>query len=303
MSFVKRVLKDPLTHFLLAGAVLFAVFAGLHRGDTTGTGDGKTIVVDRAALVTFMQYQSAAFEPKAFAAQFSALSDKDRKALVDSYVREEALVREARAMGLDQGDYVMRRRLVQKMEYLIDDAAAQSFNPTEADLRRYFAAHPEVYGEAPTVTFTHVFVDKDIAHPGGGEQAAERLRRELEARRAGFADAPAYGDRFPYLQNYVQRTPDFVENQFGHAFARTLEGLQPSPRWQGPIRSDYGWHLVLITGRRPASLPAFETVREQVRDDLLRESIAAYRDKAVADLTRRFQVKLKGVSAPAGRVP
>ena len=296
MRLVKRVLTDPLTHFLLAGAVLFAVFAVLHRGDTTGTRDGKTIVVDRAALVTFMQYQSAAFEPKAFSAQFSALSDKDRKALVDSYVREEALVREARAMGLDQGDYVMRRRLVQKMDYLIDDAAAQSFDPTEADLKRYFAGHPEVYGQAPTVTFTHVFIDKDVPHPGGGEQAALRLKAELEARHAGFNDAPGYGDRFPYLQNYVQRTPDFVQNQFGQAFARTLAGLAPSPHWQGPVRSDYGWHLVLITARQGASMPPFETVRDQVKEDLLRESMAAYRKKATADLVRRFHVKLKGVS-------
>jgi hypothetical protein len=298
MSLVTRVLRDPLTHFLLAGAALFAVFALLHRGDPSGTGDGGTIVVDRAALVAFMQYRSAAFEPRAFQAQFDALSAKGRKDLVDDYVREEAMVREARAMGLDQGDYVMRRRLVQKMEYLIDDAAAQSFDPSDAELRRYFAAHPEVYGEAPTVTFTHVFVDAG-SHPEGGEAAALRLRRELEARHAGFNDAPAYGDRFPYLQNYVQRTPDFVQNQFGQAFAASLQRLQPSPHWQGPIRSDYGWHLVLLTAREPASMPRFETVREQVKEDLLRESMAAYRKKATQDLVRRFRVTLKDVPAAA----
>ena len=300
MGPVKRVLADPLTHFLVAGAALFAVFALMHRGDATGTGDGRTIVVDRAALVTFMQYQSAAFEPKAFAAQYAALSPKGRQDLVDSYVQEEAMVREAKAMGLDQGDYVMRRRLVQKMNYLIDDAAAQSFAPSEADLRRYFAAHPEIYGEAPTVTFTHVCIDQEVPHAGGGEQAARRLKAELEARHAGFNDAPAYGDRFPYLQNYVQRTPDFVRNQFGQAFARSLAGLAPSPHWQGPIASDYGWHLVLITGRQGASMPPFDTVRDQVKEDLLRESMAAYRKTATADLVRRFKVKLKDVAPQDG---
>jgi parvulin-like peptidyl-prolyl isomerase len=301
MNAVKRIVRDPLTHFLAGGGILFAVFVLLHGGDTTGTADGKTIVVDRPSLVTFMQYESAAFQPEVFSTQFNAMSAKDRKALVDDYVRQEALVREARAMGLDQGDYVIRRRMVQKMMYLIDDAATQTFSPTEADLQRYFQAHVEAYRNAATVTFTHVFVDKEIKHPGGAQRAAERLKAELEARHAGFQDAPGYGDRFAYLRNYVQRTPDFVVNQFGAGFASAVMKLQPSSRWQGPIESDYGYHLVLLTQKTPAALPKLAEVRDQVKDDLLRETIAAYRDKALADLTRRFTVKLKGVSlAPAG---
>lgn len=293
MISAKRILRDPLTHFLAGGGLLFAVFALLHGADTTGTADGKTIVVDQQALVNFMQYESAAFQPGYFSAQFKAMSAKDRKALIDKYVREEALVREARVMGLDEGDYVIRRRMIQKMMYLIDDTATETFNPTDAELQAYFQKHPDLYQSPPTVTFTHVFVDKEVAHPGGAEKAAERLKAALEARHAGFNDAPAYGDRFAYLRNYVQRTPDFVQNQFGAAFASALNGLQPSPHWQGPIKSDYGYHLVFITERQPASLPKLSQVRDQVKDDLLRDTITAYREKAVDDLARRFTVKWK----------
>jgi parvulin-like peptidyl-prolyl isomerase len=302
MNPVMRVFRDPLVHFLAAGAMLFGVFALLHRSDTTGVAGGKTIVVDRPALMAFMQYQSAAFQPKVFAARFNALTADERKALIDKYVQEEALVREARALGLDQGDYVIRRRMVQKMLYLMDDTATETFSPSEADLQRYFQSHQEVYRGVSTVTFTHVFIDNEVAHPAGAEQAAEALKRTLERRRAGFADAPAYGDRFAYLQNYVERTPDFVESQFGAAFGAQLATLQPSPHWQGPIRSDYGWHLVLLTQRKPAELPAFAAVREQVKDDLLRDTIAGYRRKAITDLAGRFKVELKDLpKAPAGR--
>jgi len=296
MNVVKRIVRDPLIHFLAGGGLLFAVFALLHGGDTTGTSDGKTIVVDQPALVTFMQYQSSAFQPAYFTAQFNAMSAKDRKALIDKYVREEALVREARAMGLDQGDYVIRRRMIQKMTYLIDDAATETFDPTEADLQRYFLAHKDAYQSAPTITFTHVFVDQEIKHPEGAEARAERLKAQLEAKRAGFDDAPGYGDRFAYLSNYVQRTPDFVENQFGAEFAAAAMKLQPSSHWQGPIKSDYGYHLVLVTQRAPASLPKLSEVRDQVKDDLLRDTIAAYREKALDDLTRRFAVRWKAGS-------
>ncbi len=174
MNLVKRIVRDPLTHFLAGGGLLFAVFALLHGGDTTGTPDGKTIVVDRPALLNFMQYESAAFQPEVFSTKFDAMSAKDRKALVDDYVRQEALVREARAMGLDQGDYVIRRRVVQKMMYLMDDTATQTFNPSDADLQRYFQAHQDVYRNAATVTFTQVFVDND----------AEASRRRAEGGRA-----------------------------------------------------------------------------------------------------------------------
>jgi hypothetical protein len=299
MSPLTRIVRDPLVHFLAAGALLFAGYAVLHPGAVTGGGDGKTIVVDRQALVSFMQYQSAAFQPRYFEAQFTALSPAERQALIAKYVQEEALVREAGVLGLDQGDYVIRRRMIQKMMYLMDDAATGTFAPTEADLQRYFNGHPDAYRGPATVTFTHVFLDNEVRHPEGAQKAAEALKVTLERKHAQFADAPAYGDRFAYLQNYVERTPDFVGSQFGAGFAGALAKLEPSGRWQGPVKSDYGWHLVLLTERKPAQLPRFADVREQVKDDMLRDALSDYRKKAIADLVGRYKVALKGLPKPA----
>jgi hypothetical protein len=303
MSPLKRIVRDPLVHFLAAGALLFAGYAALHPHATSG-GDGRTIVVDRQALVSFMQYQSAAFQPRYFEAQFAALTPAERQGLIDKYVQEEALVREAGAMGLGEGDYVIRRRMIQKMMYLMDDVATEGFAPSDADLQRYFQAHPDAYRGPATVTFTHVFVDNEVKHPEGAQTVAEALKVKLEQRRARFNDAPAYGDRFAYLQNYVDRTPDFVGSQFGVGFTAALAKLQPSEHWQGPIRSDYGWHLVLLTERKPAELPRFADVREQVKDDMLRDTLSANRRKGIADLVGRYHVELKGLPKPApGHAP
>jgi hypothetical protein len=299
MKRLASIVRDPLVHFLAAGALLFAGYAALHPGATAGGGDGKTIVVDRQALVSFMQYQSAAFQPRYFEAQFASLSPSERQALIDKYVQEEALVREAGVLGLDQGDYVIRRRMIQKMMYLMDDAATGSFAPSEADLQRHFQSHPDAYRGPATVTFTHVFVDNEVHHPEGAQKIAEGLKVTLERKHARFADAPAYGDRFAYLQNYVERTPDFVGSQFGAGFAAALARLQPSDRWQGPIKSDYGWHLVLLTERKPAQMPRFADVREQVKDDMMRDALSDYRKKAIGDLVGRYKVELKGLPKPA----
>jgi hypothetical protein len=295
MSLLRRILRDPLVHFLAGGALIFAVSALIHPGSWQAGADERTIVVDRAALLKYMQYQSAAFRPDYFEAQLAAMSPRQRQALVDNVVREEAMVREARAMGLDSVDYVIRQRLMQKVLFLVDDTAGAAGPPGDAELRRYYEAHRDTYRAAPTLSFTHAFIDNEIAHPEGGEKAAQRLKAQMEAAHAGFDEAPGYGDRIPFLQNYVDRGQDFVANQFGKGFADAVGALAPSPHWQGPIRSDYGWHVVLLTAKNPARTAPFEDVRAQVRDDLLAERTARFRDKALKDLVRQYDVRIEGI--------
>lgn len=301
MTGLRRLVRDPLLHFLIAGGLLFAVFRALHGPDTSA--DARTIVVDPQTLLKFMQYRSAAFRPAYFERQFASMSPQEKRDLIGEYVREEALIREASTMGLADGDYVMRRRMAQKMLYLLDDAATESFAPSEAELQQYYIAHQDRYRVAPTVTFTHVFVDGEIKRDRSAMEAAARLKRELESRNAGFDAAPRYGDRFAYGQNYVQRARDFIENQFGPSFASALAGLEPSNHWQGPIESMFGYHLVLLTRRDPAYVPPLSQIRGEVREDLLRDTVAAYRETAITDLTKRFTVELKEISLEPPQAP
>lgn len=302
MDGLKRFLRDPLLHFLLVGGLLFVAFRILHPAPVE-TADDSTIVVDRAKLLTFLQYESNVFKPQYFAGQFDAMSAAEKQALIDKYVREEALFREAGKLGLTQGDYVIRRRMIQKMRYLIDDTASESFAPSDDQLRQYFLAHQDKYRVAPSLTFTHVFIDNEVAHPGGAKAAAEKLKAELMAKGAGFNDAPNYGDRYPYGQNYVKMTPDYVANELGPAFTKALMALGPSDHdWQGPIKSRFGYHIVLLTEHKPSYLPKFAEVRDAVKQDMQRDTVDAYQDKAVRDLVAQFKVKLDGVSL-AGAAP
>ena len=291
----KRFLRDPLLHFLVVGGLLFAAFS-IIRGPAPPADDGDTIVVDRTGLINFMQYQSAAFSPDYFAREFDALSPAEKQALIDKYVREEAMYREAQKMGLVQGDYVIRRRMVEKMRYLIDDTAAEAFHPSNAELQQYLEAHKDRYEVAPSLTFTHVFVDSE-KRPNDAQAVAEKLKAELTAKSARFEDAPRYGDRFPYAQNYVKMTPDFIENQLGDGFIEALMKLAPSDSaWQGPIKSQFGYHIVMLTRHVPSRMPQLSEIHDQVRDDMQRDRVMAFREKAVADLVKQFKVKLDDVT-------
>lgn len=302
MNALKAILRDPLLHFLAAGGALFGVYWGL-VGHTHTTVDNKTIVVTPSKLLTFLQYQSRAFQPRYFKAKFDAMTPAARRDLVHQYVREQALYREAQKLGLSKGDYVIKRRMVEKVLFLLDDTATETFSPTQTQLREYFEKHQDRYEVAPSLTFTQVFVDSTIKRKGGAEKYAENLLRKLKANRAGFDDATAYGDRFPYGQNYVQRDPAYIENLLGAGFEQAVMKLKPSNHtWYGPIKSQFGYHLVMVTAHAPAHLPKLATVRDQVRDDLLRDTLASYRKRAVADLIKHFKVKVEGaLSAPVAR--
>lgn len=269
--------------------MLFTAF-GIARGPKPA--DERTIVVDRKALLTFMQYRANAFQPDKFGAALDAMSAQDLKRLVDDYVQEEALYREAKSLGLEESDYVMRQRMIQKIKFLLGDSADADQKIDESALRAYFANHQEQYAVAPSVTFTHVFFDAERRGADGARAAALEALHSLNNAGAGFNDAPQHGDRFPFTTNYVDRSYDYVAGQFGTDFAAALAKLAPSNRWQGPIASVYGEHIVLLTHRTERREPKLEEVREQVEQDYLRARAAADLAKTIAKVRARYRVEM-----------
>jgi parvulin-like peptidyl-prolyl isomerase len=285
-----RLLREPLVHFVLAGAVLFAAFRIAHGPPTLA--DAHTIVVDRRALLAFMQYRANAFEPAAFGAALDALSDKDLRQLIDDYVEEEALYREAESLDLERNDYIMRQRMVQKIKFLLGDDADADKRADEDELRAYFTAHKDAYAIAPAVTFAHVLFDATRRGADAAKADAVQALHELNKTAARFNDAPKRGDRFTFATNYVERTFDYVAGQFGEEFAAALAKLTPSERWQGPIASVYGEHVVLLTQRTEQRYPQLDEVRDQVEADYLRDRAAARLAKNVAAVRKRYRVEV-----------
>jgi hypothetical protein len=286
--------REPLVHFLLAGAAIYFLFALLgNRGDL----DHRQIVVNRAILLQYMQYRAKAFEPSTFAAQFDALSPDERQKLIDDYVREEALYREAKSLGLEHGDYVMRQRLVQKMNFLLESSI--NVEPNETQLRQYLDEHQAQYAIAPSMTFTHVFIDSALHGEDKSKHIATELLISLNRRHAGFNDAPQFGDRFPYLQNYVERTSDYIGSQFGNEFVLELQKRTvDAQNWQGPVHSQLGWHLLLITSKNDGRQPSLAELHEQVADDYKRDHVADLQEQATRKLIADYHVHVDLPSKP-----
>ena len=288
-----KLIKQPLLHFLVAGILIFAGYQWSAPAVSDIENLEKVIPVDRLALLNFMQFRAQAFQPELFSEQLDAMSESDLGKLVDDFVREEALYREALALGMDQGDYIVRQRLVQKVEFLLENMVNQSLVPDDAVIASWFDERRSDYQIDAVYTFTHIFFD---AGERGQEQAQQDALSLLNSANIGdiaFNDASQYGDRYPFLQNYVERTRDFVVNNFTEDFVARLDALAPSDQdWAGPFESRYGFHLVMLRSKTDPYIPALEEIRERVLDDWRFESVLQNRREAEQQVIDAYEVRL-----------
>ncbi len=284
-------LKQPLVHFLVLGGLIFLAYAMTADPAVEAAADGgNTIVVDRAALLDYMQYQAQAFEPEVFEARLAEMSDEEIDALVAAYVREEALYREGLGMGMDQADYVIRQRIVQKVEFLLENLVAADINPTDADLQAYYDARVADYLSDSVYTFTHIFFDGQADMAGARAKAVALLADSADI---AFEQSSQHGDRYPFLQNYVERTRDFVGNNFSADFVAQLDALTPGENWQGPFASRYGWHLVMLRARTEPQTPPLADIRDRVVDDYRYDMLVQSREDAEARVIAEYPVSVQ----------
>ena len=287
-----NVLKQPLLHFLVLGALIFAAYA-LTEDTPAASSElpaDDVIVVDRAALLDYLQFQAQAFDPDVFEARLAAMDQAQIDELVAAYVREEALYREGLRMGLDQADYDIKQRVVQKVEFLLESLVADAIVPAESELLAFYETRREDYMTESVYSFTHIFFD--------GQQDMARARQRAEELLAAsndiaFEQAAQHGDRYPFLQNYVERTRTFVASNFSAAFVDQLDALAPQEAWQGPVQSRYGWHLVLLRARTASAEPAFADIRDAVLEDYRFSRLLQRRRDAEQRVLDEYDVSLQ----------
>ncbi len=293
---MKKFFSEPLFHFLLAGGVLLALTSVVNDRSEPRESDrtGRRIRVDAPALALFVRAKTRIEDEVEFAERYSGLGDDALRDWVERYVREEALVREARRLGLDQNDDLIRRRLVQQIEFVAIGAARSEREFGAAELNEIYLEKREDYRIPATTTFSHVFVRvNSMADEVPARTRSIRLLEELNAEGTGANAAFGRGDRFLYNQNYVERTMGEVESHFGDEMTAALIDLEPNSRkWQGPLRSTHGFHLVLMNRVEMSRLPEIEEIREVLHEDWRRAIREAALDGAVEKIISEYEVEV-----------
>lgn len=264
---MRKWIKEPLLHFLIIGAVIFVVFSIVNKDEIDAS--GNKIVVSSAEIGRLSDSWSKKMNRPP--------TGTELQGLIEAFIKEEVYYREALALGLDQNDTILRRRLMQKMEFLSNDLAELN-QPDESALNKYFVDNQEKYKLPARASFTHIYFSLDKR----GAKVVENAKSVLSGLNA--LRAPELGDSFMMQYDFVQETSFEVDRLFGKGFAEELFTLETNT-WQGPIESGYGLHLVRISEKIDARLPELVLVIEKVRTDLMFE----LRQKTNKDIYERFK--------------
>jgi len=276
-----KLLREPLVHFMFIGAVIYLLYGVF--AEPVPEDDDKTIVVSAGEIEWMQTAWQKRWNRPPTAAEFDGL--------IQQYIKETVLYREALTMGLNKHDMVIRRRLAQKLEFLAKDLVALT-PPTEEELQAYFSEHQDRYQEPVLYTFTQVFIDPDKR--GDATLArAEAIKATLIAEGEAVDDAGALGDDFMLQSYYPEKDQVEIQKLFGSGFTESLLELSPG-QWNGPVLSGYGVHLVYVSNISEPPPPVFAEVRERVTQDWKVERGEELNEQFYASLRDQYTIVIEG---------
>ena len=286
---MQRFYKEPLVHFLVIGAFIFLLFSILNKEEDTVS--DKKIVVSAGDI----ERLSANWAKK----WNRPPTEDELRGLVESYIREEVYYREALALGLDRDDTVLRRRLMQKMEFLSNDLA-DLITPDETALNEYFLENQDKYELPARVSFTHIYFSQDKRGRQIFQDARDALD-QIQAASPTVLRAPDLGDPFMLQYDFTLETPFEVARLFGRGFAEQLFQTAMNS-WQGPIESGYGLHLVRISEKVDARMPELASVIDKVRQDWMFEQRQKTNKAIYERFKERYEIVIEDMPKPSGMV-
>ena len=278
---MNKLLKDPLLHFLLIGALLFLVFELIKN--PTGNQE-NTITITRGDIEAIQANFTRTWQRPP--------TESELESLIEEMVREEIAYREAVAMGLDQGDSVIRRRLRMKMELLVEDVAGLA-PPTDEDLEKYLAENRESFRQQPQVSFMHVFLNSDKRGSGVENDAREILAKLSD--QGPEADPESYSDPNMLPKELPLYYIQDIGRLFGVEFSRQILEVEPGA-WTGPVWSSYGLHLVYVRERIEGRDPDLAEVRKEVEREWSAQRRKEFKQETYKKLRERYTVTIEEMS-------
>ncbi len=284
-SWWRRLPREPLLHFLLLGAALFIAYAYLRKGKEASS-RGPQIVVSAGKIEQLAAIFTRTWQRPP--------SQQEVEELINDYIREEAAYREGVAMGLDQNDTIIRRRVRQKLDFVAEDLASQ-LQPTDEDLATYLQTHADDFRVAPRLSFRQVFFDPEKHGDGLGKIVNDSIATLQDA---PSVDAQEMGDRTLLEFRYENVSQRDVGSLFGEHFASEIFKIEPG-KWQGPKASAYGAHAVIVDDFDPGRQRQLEEVRDAVQREWDHARRAELTEKFYQELLEKYDVIIAWPEAEA----
>lgn len=269
---MSKLLREPLIHFLVVGLLVFLVNDFWTGGQSE---DEQTIVVSESVLARLDDtwIRTTGRKPSA----------EDRNGLIAQYVEEEALAREARRLGLAEGDEIIKRRLAQKMRFMAEGNSKNN-DPSDSELKSWFDANRDKFNIAERRSFNHIYFSPE-QHGDALNEIAEAARGKLQ----NGARWQSLGDPFMQKRTYVTVPQAEVTRAFGPDFSQAIFAL-PKGEWSKPVGSAFGLHLVRIESIDQAAAADFSANRDRIRDAFIETKAEDNRQKEIARIVERYAI-------------
>lgn len=263
---MKKILQEPLLHFLLLGLLLFA-FNAWRGSSMPAEGDSRSVRIgeDDVRWLQETWLRQWHREP----------SGPELRGMVRDYLEETLLAQEALEMGLEKNDTIIRRRLAQKLEFLVQDTA-RLVDPGEVELNRFFEERRTRYQTPARVWFTQLYF--------GSEDAARKALARLDSRRPD-----ELGEQSLLARDHIRADRQELAGQFGDEFAAAVFELEVGS-WQGPLASAYGFHLVRVSSVEAAQPSSLTEVRGRVLEEYHREQRVRAKELFYSALLKKYEV-------------
>lgn len=276
-SLLKKFMREPLVHFILIGCSLFVIYSLITPGTSTSSSNRIELTQDDLNQLKL-----------SWAAQWQRPPSADElRGLIDEKLQKEILYREGIALGLDQNDEIIKRRMAQKMEFLAEDVSSVP-EPSSSELKAWFEQNSARFTLPGLLTFRHLYFSPDkrgAKTQADAEQALEKLAVNLNDEQKA-----ALADKFMFQNYYADSSPEQIAKTFGTQFSEAVFKLAAG-RWHGPIESGLGWHLVWIEAVTPGRVPEFDAVDStQLKSEWMTDQRAESKRKSFELMKQRYEI-------------
>jgi len=273
-----KIVKEPLFQFIVIGAIVFAFYSFI-----------KGSYVDENYAIQITKSEVEAMIDKWMAQMKRPPAREEIDIFLEDYVQREILFREAKAMGLDKNDMVVKNRMLQKIDFLTNDLLVAA-NPTDAEALKYFNDSLEKYTIPGKIDFIHIFFNLDKRTFDDAKQSALKVKKSLN----NFSMVPnnyfENGDLFILPYEFFNLSKDDVSNKFGQSeLSEEIFSLEEK-KWSGPFVSSYGMHLVYISNKKSSTTLQFEDVKSDIEDELIKIKRREAKKRLISELKKKYVI-------------
>lgn len=274
-SQLKRFVRDPIFHFMVLGILMFGIYNLYNSNAAT-----RTVNIDSATIsqMKWRWQKQWGRDP----------NQSELTGLVNAYVREEILAREAVKLRLDQDDPIIRRRLAQKMEFVLSDAlTSEAIDPLE--LRSFYTANEDLFASTSLFDFSHIYLSTD-KHKDA-KTLAQSLFDRVQGKDLTTTDVKGFSDYFADGYSLNGKSPSQVDRVFGDGFSKRIS-VMPVGQWSGPVRSGLGWHLLYPRAYSEPTVPEFEDVRLMVEQRYLEQKSQELKQREYEKVRMKYTISV-----------